>query len=174
MREWIADLHLQNSDHAISVGGLRFPRLASHFPENFLQGARVAAVGHVPFPPVSDYGLPEFEGMARMEMAGITFNNMYFVRRSSYTAESIHFHELVHVVQWSVLGLDEFLLTYALGVAQFGYLQSPLEAIAYGLQAQFENATAPPAMVDHIAHHAIAARHAAADVFRGHGLTMGA
>lgn len=32
--------------------------------------------------------------------------------------ESIHFHELVHVVQWSALGVDEFLLTYALGVAQ--------------------------------------------------------
>jgi hypothetical protein len=32
-------------------------------------------------------------------------------------------HELVHVVQWSRLGVDNFLLSCGLGLLQFGYEQ---------------------------------------------------
>ena len=173
VQEWIDDLHAQHSDQAIPADSLGFPRLASCFPKRFLQSARAVTVGHIPFPPVSAYGLPEFESLASMEMAGITFRNMYFVHQS-YSAESIHFHELVHVVQWSTLGADEFLLTYALGVAQHGYMESPLEAIAYDLQGRFENDAVLPAIVDYVAPHALAARDSAANVFRSHGLTMSA
>jgi hypothetical protein len=172
VREWIDDLHAQHADQAIPAGSLGFPRLASCFPEGFLQNARAVTVGHIPFPPVSAYGLPEFESMANMDMVGITFRNMYFVLQP-YSVESVHFHELVHVVQWNTLGADEFLLTYALGVAQHGYVQSPLEAIAYELQGRFENGAVLRAIGDFVAPHALAARDSAADVFRNHGLTMG-
>jgi hypothetical protein len=76
VREWIDDLHAQHADQAIPAGSLGFPRLASCFPEGFLQNARAVTVGHIPFPPVSAYGLPEFESMANMDMVGITFRNM--------------------------------------------------------------------------------------------------
>jgi hypothetical protein len=171
VREWIDDLHAQHSDQASPAASLGLPRLASCFPEDLLRSARAVIVGHIPFPPVSAYGLPEFEGMASMEMAGITFRNMYFVHQS-YSVESVHFHELVHVVQWNTLGADEFLLTYGLGVAQHGYMESPLEAIAYELQSRFENGSVLPAIVDDVARHALATRNSAAQVFRRFGLTM--
>lgn len=171
MREWIDDLHAQHSDQASPVGSLGLPRLATCFPEHLLRSARAVTVRDIPFPPLSAYGLPEFESMASMEMAGITFRNMYFIHQS-YSAERFHFHELVHVVQWNVLGADEFLLTYGLNLAQHGYMESPLEAIAYELQSRFENGAVLPAIVDDIALHALTARDAAAQVFRSHGLTM--
>jgi hypothetical protein len=93
-------------------------------------------VDKIPFPPVSAYGLPEFESMANMPMAGITFRDTYFVN-PSYSSEGVHFHELVHVIQWSTLDVTEFLLTYAVGIAQHEYIHSPLEAIAFELQTQF-------------------------------------
>ena len=173
VRSWIDELHAKHSDHATAAHTLGFVKVARWFPESLLQDARAVAVDEVPFPPVSAYGLPEFETMASMNMAGITFGRMYFVRQSCFI-ESVHFHELVHVVQWQTLGVDEFLLTYALGVARHGYAQSPLEAIAYELQSRFERDETPGEVIDRVASHARRARDAAAEVFGRSGLTMGA
>lgn len=106
-------------------------------------------------------------------MAGITFGDMYFVQQT-HSSEGIHFHELVHVVQWSALGVRSFLLTYAVGIVQYGYKQSPLEAIAYDLQSKFEQQSVLKSVPQVVAQHAIEARNAVAAVFATKGLTMGA
>ena len=56
--------------------------------------------------------------------------------RSRY--ESLHFHELVHVIQWRLLGSEKFLALYADGLERFGYRKSPLEVMAFGLQHRFQ------------------------------------
>ena len=66
------------------------------------------------------------------------------------SSESLHFHELVHIVQWARLGVDNFLLAYGLGFILGGYEQSPLEQMAYTLQRSFENGTLPQHLVRHI------------------------
>jgi hypothetical protein len=53
----------------------------------------------------------------------------------------------VHVVQWSRLGVDKFLLSYGLGLLQFGYEQSPAEQMAYSLQQLFERGSVPNDLV---------------------------
>ena len=93
--------------------------------------------GKVPFPPLGRMGLPEFEQMENMYMAGITFKDTFFVNQLHQT-ESLHFHELIHVVQWERLGVDNFLLAYGVGLMQFGYQNSPLEQMAYSLQEDFD------------------------------------
>src|SRR5207244_4655378 len=113
---WIDDLHAKHSQASVSASATGFPRLGSTFPASLLQRARAVTVDTIPFPPVSAYGLREFEHMARMPMAGITFGNMYFVH-PSHSSEGIHFHELINVVQWSTLGVNELLLTSALCLA---------------------------------------------------------
>jgi hypothetical protein len=169
VEQWIVDLRARHFQRSIAASDVEFPRLAAHFPMELLKITRVASVSSIPFPPVSSYGLPEFEAMANMPMAGITFRDMYFVQ-PSYSSEGIHFHELVHVVQWSTLGVRDFLLTYALGIVQCGYAESPLEAIAYDLQAKFDQGIALPLVAEPIARHAIEARETASTVFRAHGL----
>lgn len=172
MRAWMAELHAAHNATAKRVDRLPFARLTSYWPPSLLQQAQAVTVDRIPFPPVSAYGLPEFESLAAMPLAGITFGSMYFIHET-HLAESVHFHELVHVAQWRVLGIEDFLLTYAVGVAHHGYARSPLEAVAFEAQAAFERGLPVPALVEAVRAHAIETRDGAATVFRTAGLRMG-
>jgi hypothetical protein len=173
MARWIDRLHAQHAAQAVSVREAGPARLAGYFPKALLDSARVVTGEALPFPPVAEYGLPEFAGMATPDMAGITFGPMYFVRAED-PAGGVHFHELVHVVQWKTLGVAEFLSTYAVGLAQHSYETSPLESVAFWLEGQFSLGIAPLDVSDFVAKHARAARDAAAGVFRKHHLQLGA
>jgi hypothetical protein len=76
-------------------------------------------------------------------MSGITFDDTIFARDSELT-DSLVFHELVHVIQWDRLGVENFLLAYGVGLMQSGYEKSPLERIAYLMEASFERGAVPP------------------------------
>ena len=173
MARWIDRLQAQHAPRAVSAREAGPARLADYFPRAVLDSARVVTVESLPFPPVSAYGLPEFQGMATPDMAGITFGDMYFVRAGHPPADGVHFHELVHVVQWKTLGVVEFLSTYAVGLAQHTYETSPLESAAYWLEGQFDLGIAPLEVSDFVARHARAARDAAAKVFAKHHLQLG-
>jgi hypothetical protein len=84
-----------------------------------------------------------------MAFDGITFRDTYFLRQGC-ASEAVHFHELVHVVQWSRLGVDNFPLAYGVGLLQYGYEQSPLEQMAYRLQLEFERGAPLPQLVQRI------------------------
>jgi hypothetical protein len=147
---WI-DRYIQT--HAASarqVSTLGFKRLSVCYPKDLLERAKVVSVDRVPYPPVESFGLPEFASMQQMPFAGITFKDTFFIQRGRESEELLHFHELVHVVQWARLGVDKFLLAYGLGLRQYGYENSPLEAMAYGLQQGFESGTLPNNLVDRI------------------------
>ena len=49
--------------------------------------------------------------------------------------------------------MDNFLLAYAVGLLQHGYEQSPLEQMAFELQARFDQQRVPEALVDRINEH---------------------
>jgi len=97
----------------------------------------------VPVPPLTSFGLPELAEFEKGDYAGITFRNTYFLREGSGTDESVHFHELVHVLQWQHLGVDGFLTAYANGLIEHGYRNNPLEVMAYDLQAHFDQGGQP-------------------------------
>ena len=54
----------------------------------------------------------------------------------------MHFHELVHAIQWRLLGPDRFLFSFANGLECFGYRQTPLEAMAYDAEMAFASSKA--------------------------------
>ena len=58
----------------------------------------------------------------------------FFVTQGELANEALHFHELIHVVQWRLLGPERFIALYAEGLERFGYRSSPLEVIAYDLE----------------------------------------
>lgn len=139
VREWIDKTLKEHSANATSVIDLSFPRLSNVLPLDLLNRAKVVVVtGNVPFPPLSHIGLPEFSPMENMQMSGVTYKDTFFVNHLHKT-ESLHFHELVHVIQWERLGVDNFLLAYGAGLMQFGYRESPFEKMAYSLQASFDS-----------------------------------
>ena len=143
VRKWIEQTLEENRPNAVSVSSFSFPRLSKVFPPDLLDRAKAVVVtGRVPFPPLSRMGLPEFKQMEKMPAAGITYKDTYFLTHFDQS-ESLHFHELVHVVQWDRLGVDNFLLAYGAGLLQFGYDDSPLEKMAYSLQNEFGRQTLP-------------------------------
>jgi hypothetical protein len=136
--KWIDDTLAQHATSARRVSDYGFPRLQNFYSAGLLATAKVVPVDRVPIPPLVDMGLPEFADFVSPESSGITYKNTYFLRTTEAEKESIHFHELVHVVQWAHLGVERFLLAYAAGLLAYGYRNSPLEQMAYGLQAYFD------------------------------------
>lgn len=168
---WVDRLLEENARFATGIDLRRFARLPRYWSSDVLLGARVVKTSAVPFPPVSAYGLPEFAAMENMSRAAITFRDMFFVDEA-HDSESVHFHELVHVVQWDALGPPDFLLTYGVGLAEFGYRRSPLEAMAYDLQASFERGVPIPNLKASIKRHACQTRASAAAVLEQRGIEL--
>jgi hypothetical protein len=80
----------------------------------------------------------------QMDAHGITYGDVYFVRNDRLSDEALHFHELVHVMQWRILGKEKFIMSYALGHLTGGsYDLNPFETMAYRLQAAFEAGAQP-------------------------------
>jgi hypothetical protein len=152
-------------DAAQPVATLGFPRLAEYFSRDVLQATRVVTVTtRLPLPPIQDLG-QEFVELSQMALSGVTYDDLVFVHQSLRT-ERIHFHELVHVVQWRTLGVDRFLLTYGAGMMQHGYAHSPLEAIAYDLQSQFDRGVSMPDLESTVMRHARETAASCEEMFR--------
>ncbi len=135
---WIQNTLAQHGSVTRPVASLGFQRLPLYYNGEALTAAKVAVVPVVPVPPLAEMGLDRFRDFADLTPAGITYLDTYFVRADHVADESVHFHELVHVVQWRLLGPERFLADYAAGLGRFGYRKSPLEVMAYDLQNRFE------------------------------------
>jgi hypothetical protein len=107
--------YTRNAKPVVSFG---FQRLLQYFSHDFLSTANVVITDDLPMPPLSSWGLSEFASFDRQPMSAITYLDTYFIHPGSAANESVHFHELVHVIQWQVLGPREFLLLYASGLVE--------------------------------------------------------
>jgi hypothetical protein len=140
--DWIRTTLTTSAGAAQTVASRGFWRLPLYFTEETLTSAKVVLVDPLPMPPLSSIGLAHFEDFLRGNLDGITYINTFFLRPTQSKNENIHFHELVHVIQWRLLGPDRFLFSYANGLERFGYRQSPLEAMAYDAETAFASSTA--------------------------------
>jgi hypothetical protein len=138
VEHWIDELLARHRPAASPVATLPFERLRRCFQPETL-AASVVLVDRVPTPPLAALGLPALAAFEHLHANAVTYRDTFFVERALADDEALHFHELVHVVQWRVLGPRDFLRAYAAGLATpEGYAGNPLEVIAYGLQEQFE------------------------------------
>jgi hypothetical protein len=145
---WVQQTLAAHAGERRAVSSFGFRRLPHYFSEALLNTASVVLTDRLPVPPLSALGLTEFSDFEYRPMDGITYKDTYFLRASPAAIdESLHFHELVHVVQWQLLGPEDFLLLYASGLSERGYLECPLEAMAYEHQRRFE-AGEPPYSVE--------------------------
>jgi len=149
--EWIDATLARHAGAARTVASYGFPRLPLLFRPETLSTARVIEVDRVPFPPLSRLGLAQFAELEHGWFSGVTFRDTYFVLAAEAHSESLHCHELVHVVQWRLLGPERFLLEYAAGILAHGYAESPFEAMAYRLQRRYDEGAAPEDFEAHIA-----------------------
>jgi hypothetical protein len=134
---WIQATMAAHEQDARSVASAGFARLPRYFSEELLGSAKFVVIDRVPMPPLAALGLSRFAAFVLGDPDGITYLDTFFVRRERATDEDLHFHELIHVVQWRLLGPERFLAAYAAGLEAFGYRDSPLERMAYDAQAAF-------------------------------------
>lgn len=133
-------IHTQREHYYGQAVPLTFSEIWSRFfaPVD-LQRIRVVQPGQerVPNPPFyADLEKLGFSGLPSFTtMAAITFNDVV-VFHDSLTPQLI-FHEMVHVVQYRLLGIDEFARLYVRGYLQGGYAGTPLEVCAYQLDGRF-------------------------------------
>jgi hypothetical protein len=140
---WIKKTLAQYASAARPVASFGFSRLPHYYDAQLLASSMVVLVPRVPMPPLSAMGLDWFREFEQMDAGGTTYLNTYFVRADQAHSESLHFHELVHVIQWRLLGPEKFLALYADGLERFGYRKSPLEVMAFSLQGRFDREAQP-------------------------------
>ncbi|UCD56195.1 MAG: hypothetical protein JSV16_10170 [Candidatus Hydrogenedentota bacterium] len=146
-RRWVEsqrDLH-RSSARALSES--ERSELAPFFEPKTLNRARVKVVPTIESPEF--YSVLPDEANADLlltfnRMTGITFENTILISKSQMPFRTqllpLLFHELVHVVQYEVLGLHAFMERYVRGWAENGFIYHaiPLERDAYELQEQYE------------------------------------
>jgi hypothetical protein len=137
LHSWIDSTLASHAVRAQTVASRSFARLPLYFSAQTLSSAKIVLVDQLPIPPLSSMGLTRFAEFERGNFGGITYLNTFFLKRDQSKNETIHFHELIHVLQWNILGSKEFLRSYADGLERFGYRASPLEVMAYGAEAAF-------------------------------------
>jgi hypothetical protein len=145
--DYIARQHQAFRHRASPLSANQIAAMRPFFPASILDSARNFVltgerVGNPPF-----YGelmkkgfeaasLPDFSLMAAITFVDTVVSHEPFTDR-------LLFHELVHVVQYEKLGLEQFAAKYVKGFLSGGsYEAIPLEVNAYGLDARFAAAPA--------------------------------
>src|SRR5438552_6632774 len=141
LRAWIQKTLAFYEENAKPVASMHFVRLPLYFDHSLLETAKFIAIDRLPMPPLSAMGLSRFAAFEQGNFNGITYLDRYFIKQKVVTEEAIHFHELIHVIQWRLLGPEGFLAAYANGLDEFGYENSPLEKMAYDAEASFRRSS---------------------------------
>ncbi|MFP4533145.1 MAG: hypothetical protein ACLFNS_10730 [Desulfobacterales bacterium] len=135
---WIDDYIVAHREERIRVADLGFPNLPAYLAPHILKSAYAVYTDQIKAPPLHEMGLDGFSFFESMDPEGITYKDTFFITPDHQKRESIHFHELIHIIQWNELGAENFILTYGANLLVSGYRLHPLEAIAYDLQADFD------------------------------------
>ena len=134
---WIGETLASHSNAAKPVSSQGFVRLPRYFSAKLLASTKFITIDKIPMPPLSKMGLTRFAQFESGDFDGVTYLDTFFLKRGRATDERLYFHELIHIVQWSLLGPERFLATYADGLEKYGYRDSPLEVMAYNAEATF-------------------------------------
>lgn len=132
-----------NRDYAhVSLPCSEFENLfRGYFSPQLLNSTSYVITDNIPkpdFPELHQMGLDSF---IDMDVKGITYNNIYYLTPDVADDLEIHFHELVHAVQWNQLTPANFIARYIREIITYGYEYSPLEEMAYALQNDYQQNT---------------------------------
>ncbi len=132
VREWVDCTVTQYRNEARTTNSYSFHNFSQYFSEKTLCSTKIVEMDKIPVPPLSSLGISELVDFEKdpKDYDGITLLDTCFLRKNAAGRAELHFHELVHIVQWQILGIDTFLMVYGIGLLKFGYWNSPLEVMA--------------------------------------------
>jgi hypothetical protein len=104
LRAWIHKTLEFYEKNAKAIASMHFVHLPLYFEPSLLETAKFIAIDRLPMPPLSAMGLSRFAVFEQGDFNGITYLDRYFIKQAVETQEAVHFHELIHVIQWRLLG----------------------------------------------------------------------
>lgn len=121
------------------------------YSQKFLSSSYFVIVESLPTPDfqqLREAGLGDFiDG----DYDGITYKDTYYLLPHAADKVNIHFHELVHVIQWRALTAKGFIQRYISEMQTYGYgRQAPLEGMAYDLEDHFKDGRPPLDIGKHV------------------------
>ncbi|HIF07541.1 MAG TPA: hypothetical protein EYQ64_11495 [Gemmatimonadetes bacterium] len=148
---WIESQRAQHRVHADPLPDTTVAALSGFFGQRTLDRTRIRHVASIENPAF----YKEFEEAGEAfpldftVWAAITFGDVILVNGAQVPgppSHSVVFHEMVHVVQYDVLGVHEFARRYVTPFVQsrFNYMAVPLETDAFDLQGRFEEWSGEP------------------------------
>ena len=140
---WIHQTLDAHANRAKSVASVEFRRLPLYFSRELLASVKFVAIERVPLPPLSALGLSQFSEYELGDFDAVTYLDTFFLKKHRAATEQVHFHELIHAVQWRMLGPKRFLAAYSSGLEDYGYCNNPFEVMAYNAEAEFCENTRP-------------------------------
>lgn len=142
LESWIDEVNKSHESAHRSCSILQEPFKGFYTP-GFLNSSYFVVVDRLPkpdFPVIRQAGLADF---IDMDIDGITYKDTYYVLSHAVQELRLHFHELVHVLQWRELTAKNFIKRYIEEIQLVGYDNAPLEKMAYDLDGSFEKGETP-------------------------------
>ena len=151
VKKWIVHTLAEHDAQKQPVAAANFEKLERFYPAGFLQRVQRVIVDRCPVPPLADTGTSQLSEIENWDLKGIPWENTIFIRRDLAEWDAVHFHELLHIVQWQYLGTDRYLTAWAIGTITRGYRDNPLEEMAFRHQLRFETTDTPYDVIREVA-----------------------
>lgn len=138
VEEWINRVNCSHREERRSCSAFK-EQFNGFYSPDFLRAAFFVVTEEIPKPDIPglrELGLGDF---IDMDVSGITYNDTYYVKKEAADDLRLHFHELVHVVQWRALTPPGFIERYIREIQACGYAESPLEKMAYALDEHYQS-----------------------------------
>ena len=94
-------------------------QFAGFYPTEFLENAFYVVIDEIPKPDFAALRAMGLGDFIDMKVSGITYKNTYYLLPTSVDNLRVHFHELVHVLQWQNLGALAFIERYMNEIKHF-------------------------------------------------------
>jgi len=137
-RRWVRQTHDAYVDQSKPIASLGIPRLPHYFSQRTLDETRIVFCDPVPQPPIDQWRLSGADEFQSVVAFGATYLDTIFINKQEADNHAMIFHELVHAVQWRTLGTNRFLIIYGFDLLAFDYIRSPLEQMAFTMQARYD------------------------------------
>jgi hypothetical protein len=143
VQKWIVHTLAEHEAQMEPIVAAQFERLEGYYPNTLLHRIQRVIVDRCPIPPLAITGIPQLVEIETWDIKGIPWKNTIFIRRNLADWDAIHFHELLHIIQWEYLGTENYLTAWAIGTITRGYRDNPLEEAAFRHQLRFETEDKP-------------------------------
>lgn len=150
--DWVTRQRNENLKESVDLSKIQQSIFERYFDKEILDKTKIRIVDKIENPEFYQDEIIRSLGIVQRlnfnEMVGITFDNCILIKNDIIDETDFNstlFHELIHVTQYQVLGINNFIRFYVLGFLNSGliYREIPIEKQAYDFQNLYDEGRLP-------------------------------